>query len=546
MKTPFKRSRARLLLAASVAALFLFAPNAFAEHGSGEHGSSSEHGGGVSDHSGGGGPSGGGASGGDHGGGSSGEGASGGGSSGGDHGGGGAGGGASSGGDSGEGSSGGGASSGGGDHGGGGTETGGENSGGHGGDTAGDDHGGSTQTAGGKDTGDKGGDDSSSSSSDDSGKSSGGSGKSGSDDDSTSGTTSTSSSSTSPSSASGTTRLDLARDRDGREYRAHELVAVGDAEQFAQLRARGLTIVEQHALSTGNLSVARFAVPDAVTPEAVLADIKTAMPDASVDLNGISRIAGDTPRKLASLTRAPAPRTSGGMVGVIDTGIDPGFGNLPVSIVARRSFTGDASASDPHGTLIASIVAAHGSRLMSANVFAPDTAGRPAASADAIARAIDWLVVQRVPVINLSFSGPPNAVVARELIAAQNKGVIIVAAAGNDGPAAPPDYPAAYNAVVAVTATDKLRNIYRYANRGGYIMFAARGVDVETHQQPPAQPSVSGTSYAAPIVSSAIAEYLITPDAKMAQAALAALRAHARDLGAPGRDAIYGYGLIGE
>jgi hypothetical protein len=337
--------------------------------------------------------------------------------------------------------------------------------------------------------------------------------------------------------------IELARDRDGREYRAHELVVIGSARDFAALRAGGLFVVGQRPLQADTGSVARIVLPLSVAPETALANVRSTAPAATIDLNGIYRAAGAAPKSVKVVV-IKTPGKNGGMLGVIDTGVDPSNKTLTPAIVSRRSFLGSDAFYDLHGTMVSAIAASQGARIVSANVFAPDTGGRPAASADAIAAAVDWLVAQHVPVINLSISGPPNAVVARELRKAQEKGVVVVAAAGNDGPAAPPAYPAAYGQVVAVTATDKAGAIYRYANRGNYIMFAAPGVDVETHRLPPQLARVSGTSYAAPIIAGRLATELKSQDAHAGEAALDTLRTRAKDLGAPGRDPVYGYGWI--
>jgi subtilisin family serine protease len=232
------------------------------------------------------------------------------------------------------------------------------------------------------------------------------------------------------------------------------------------------------------------------------------------------------------------------LVGVIDTAVARAHPRLAGAVAETRSFAAGRAEDGSHGTQVAYVAARHGARVTAADVFAADRAGRPAASADAIVRALDWLVARRVPVLNLSIEGPPNAAVALAVRRAQAAGVLVVAAAGNGGPAAPPAYPAAYPGVVAVTAVDDRRRIYRYANQGPYVSFAAPGVDVVSAAMPDGETRVSGSSFAAPVVASLLAARLRTPDARSASTALASLRASARDLGRPGRDPVYGWGLI--
>jgi hypothetical protein len=81
-------------------------------------------------------------------------------------------------------------------------------------------------------------------------------------------------------------------------------------------------------------------------------------------------------------------------------------------------------------------------------------------------------------VINMSLAGPRNAILDRLIRDAVASGRTIVAAAGNGGPTAPPAYPAAVPGVIAVTAVDKNRQVYRLAQRGRHIAVSAYGVDV--------------------------------------------------------------------
>ncbi|WP_447410733.1 S8 family serine peptidase, partial [Clostridium perfringens] len=76
-----------------------------------------------------------------------------------------------------------------------------------------------------------------------------------------------------------------------------------------------------------------------------------------------------------------------------------------------------------------------GARIASADVYGDDPAG---GNATAIARAIGWLVQQKVSVATISLVGPANPVLGRVIAAAQARGLIVVAAVGNAGPAAPP------------------------------------------------------------------------------------------------------------
>jgi subtilisin family serine protease len=144
-----------------------------------------------------------------------------------------------------------------------------------------------------------------------------------------------------------------------------------------------------------------------------------------------------------------------------------------------------------------------------------------------------------VPVINISLVGPDNPVLARAVAALVARGHVIVAAVGNDGPAAPPLYPASYPGVIGVSGVDaKLRALPEAAS-GPQVDFVASGLDGEGRH------ALRGTSFAAPIVARLAASRVQAPSPGADAQMQAALAAQARDLGAPGRDPRYGDGLLG-
>ena len=138
-----------------------------------------------------------------------------------------------------------------------------------------------------------------------------------------------------------------------------------------------------------------------------------------------------------------------------------------------------------HGTAIASLLIGHGlaghteaagllpaADLYAAAVFARD-GDRSEASAFAIAGALDWMAANQVRVVNISLSGDANSLLEIAAQRAAAKGAVLVAAAGNGGPGAPPAYPAALPGVIAVTAVDQEGHVYSKANQGSYIAFSA-------------------------------------------------------------------------
>jgi hypothetical protein len=264
--------------------------------------------------------------------------------------------------------------------------------------------------------------------------------------------------------------------------------------------------------------------------------------------------AGPVGRVAATPVR-PAP--PGLRVGLLDSGVDPRHPSLR-SVPIRRHGCGGQVLPGVHGTAVASLLvgqgagfrgALPGAQLWAADVYCGDA---PAGgSVQAIAQALAWLARERVPVVNVSLVGPPNVLLERALAAMVARGHLVVAAVGNDGPAAAPLYPAAYAqalaGVVAVTGTDARRRVLAEAGRGAHVAFAAPGADLAAAWQGDTSFTVvRGTSFAAPLVAGLLAGALDRPDAEAAAQALAGLAAAAVDLGTAGRDPTYGHGLVGE
>lgn len=161
-----------------------------------------------------------------------------------------------------------------------------------------------------------------------------------------------------------------------------------------------------------------------------------------------------------------------------------------------------------------------------------------------LVRALDLLAAREVQLINLSLAGPPNRLLEQVVKKAGERGIILVAAAGNGGPRAEPVYPAAYEEVIAVTATDKSKRPYRRAGRGDHIDFAAPGVAVWTAASITGARPKTGTSFAAPFVTAAVA-LMKASEPKLGPALIRErLAGNVEDLGDPGKDPVFGWGLL--
>jgi subtilisin family serine protease len=147
-------------------------------------------------------------------------------------------------------------------------------------------------------------------------------------------------------------------------------------------------------------------------------------------------------------------------------------------------------------------------------------------------------------VINISLVGPPNLLVEAAVKALIARGHIVVAAVGNDGPAAPPLYPASYPGVVAVTGVDSRWRILPEAGRGSHVDFAAPGAEMAAAGVDGGFVAVRGTSFAAPLTAGLLAKLIAQPDRKEAERALDVLGRRAMDVGPRGADSRYGRGVV--
>jgi filamentous hemagglutinin family protein len=238
-------------------------------------------------------------------------------------------------------------------------------------------------------------------------------------------------------------------------------------------------------------------------------------------------------------------------IAVIDSQIDVQHPDLDGVIVEQFDAVGVADKPHPHGTGMAGAIAAH-RRLMgiapSARLYAVHAFSSGAASAESttfnILKGLDWAASKGVRVINMSFAGPRDPTMERALKNAHDKGIVLIAAAGNAGPKSPPLYPGADPNVIAVTATDVDDKLFTGANRGRYIAVAAPGVDILVPAPDAAYQLTTGTSVASAEVSGIVALMLernpnLTPDdiRKI-------LTSSAKHPGAKERDDDFGSGLV--
>lgn len=338
--------------------------------------------------------------------------------------------------------------------------------------------------------------------------------------------------------------------------RGQIVAIVAATKALTAIQSAGFTIIRQQRLEGLGLNVTVFGTPPGISLPAALDRLRAIDPDGTYDYDHVYFESGTTTPAVAGGTVAGRRGVSGAdgreppKVGLIDGGVDSAHPALRAAKTIDFGCGGTITPS-AHGTAVASRIldglAGPTSDTPSAELYAADVyCGRSAGgAADAISEALAWMVHNRVPVINVSLVGPKNALLKRVVGAAVARGFLIVAAVGNDGPSAPPLYPAAYPGVIAVTGVDRTDKVLLEAGRGPFVAFAAPGADVSAASLPNGYSQVRGTSFAAPLVAGRLARLLDRPDRATAARAVQTLAEGALDLGAPGRDPVYGNGCIG-
>lgn len=346
-----------------------------------------------------------------------------------------------------------------------------------------------------------------------------------------------------------------------RQYEEGEILVANPPRNFEpNVRQLGFQIIEKVSLRSLDTEIFRLRIPRGAAVPAAVRDLQRRFPGLVIDANHLvnSQSAKATPEVQARDVigwRAVAPTCGRGVkIGIIDGAVDVKHPALVGQGIDYRSFHDPKyrPGSIDHGTAIAGTLIGRdvwggiipAAELKAANIFQLNDRGKVSANIFALVRAVDWMAQERVHVLNVSVAGSHNRVLRQVLDKAHQRGLIMVAAAGNNGREAKPAYPAAYEQVIAVTAIDGRRRVYKHANQGAYIDFAAPGVRVWT-AVPGGGRFKSGTSFAAPYVSALVGLQVARGRARSPSTARDILRRHTVDLGAPGRDNVFGWGLIG-
>lgn len=353
----------------------------------------------------------------------------------------------------------------------------------------------------------------------------------------------------------------------------NEIVALGlDDTIIANLMQDGFVVDERTPIALTGSEMVKLTIPRGMTLDVARQTVVAAAPSASVDFNHfyqpeqkesvpcpggdckLARHIVDWPHDAgngqAASCAAPLP------IGLIDTAINAdhaAFAEAEIEVLLLGEGTDPTSAAQ-HGTAVAALLVGSadsrtpgllpGGRLVAIDAFQRYRKAADIADIYDLIRALDMLAARNIRIINLSLSGPANMLFEQAVRATIAKGTILIAAAGNEGPNAKPVYPAGYTDVIAVTAVDRNMKPYRRAVRGDHIDIAAPGVGVWTAASISGGRQKSGTSFAAPFVTAAASLLLgANPEMKPDEVADALTRS-ANDMGEPGKDSIFGWGLL--
>lgn len=321
-------------------------------------------------------------------------------------------------------------------------------------------------------------------------------------------------------------------DAEGAPARRGQLLVMDiSVKAFEPALQVGFIMLSREEIESLDLSVVRLGVPAGLDLAEAQILLTQLLPMAQISADNLHFQSGSANGAVLAIS------AQGSASGSVPVGMIDGAPGPSVKVAETRGFAKGAPFPSNHGSAVASLLASAGAgNINVADVYGTDKAG---GNALAITKGLGWLVSSGSKVVTISLVGPNNALLKRAIGAAQRKGVVVVAAVGNDGPAAPPAYPASYNGVVAVTAVDGKRRALIEAGRALHLDYSAPGADIYGRNAKGKRIGLRGTSFATPLVASRIARAM-----GQGRNWRSALDAEAIDLGRKGADETYGRGLV--
>jgi subtilisin family serine protease len=362
-------------------------------------------------------------------------------------------------------------------------------------------------------------------------------------------------------------------------FRTNELVLQFGGDRTPQdvaalARRFGLTIAAQQTIGALRRTVYTFRINNGQPVTDVIRQIDGAGVNASAQPNytyGLTQLAstgqgvdqdaaaehGDaTQYVVAKLHLGAAHRITKGddvIIALIDSRVDTKQPDFAGQIVdSYDAGCGTNAPPDPHGTGMAGAIASHSglvgvapdAKIMAICAFGGSSGATPQATSANIIRGVDYAIEHGAKIINMSFAGPQDPALAQELQVAREKGILIVAAAGNAGATSPPLYPGADPNVIAVTATDEHDRLFNGANQGSYVAVAAPGVNVLVPAPEGGVQVTTGTSVATAHVSGVAALLVAEEPSRTPEDIRAILVDTAKHLGTEGVNPQFGAGLV--
>ncbi|HEY5068101.1 MAG TPA: S8 family serine peptidase [Xanthobacteraceae bacterium] len=338
------------------------------------------------------------------------------------------------------------------------------------------------------------------------------------------------------------------------------------SQQIAAIAQRfGLTIVAQQSIGALGRTVYTFQINNGQSVTDLILAINKAGLNAAPQPNYTYGLTQDQRRSAADLgdpAQYIVPKLQLGavhritqgkdvVVALIDSQVDTKQPDIADRIVdSYDAGCGPNTPPDAHGTGMAGAIASHIGLLGVAPnaeiiaICAFGGTGTPEATSVKIIRGLDYAIAHGAKIINMSFAGPYDPALAQELQIAREKGILIIAAAGNAGPKSPPLYPGADPNVMAVTATDEHDGLFKGANQGSYVAVAAPGVNILVPAPNGDIQFTTGTSVASANVSGVAALLMAEKQAHTPEEIRAILVSTARHLGPKGINPQFGAGLV--
>lgn len=346
---------------------------------------------------------------------------------------------------------------------------------------------------------------------------------------------------------------------------SNELLAINPSPQaLARAQALGLQIIERTTQPRLALRVVRLRLPPALDAETAREVLAAQFPQ-TFELHHLyalaqAQVAAPCEGSLCEARAQvgwPSHNDRCGRqqtIGIIDTEVNANHPNLKGASIRIQRFAPkiQTSLDSDHGTVVAALLVGQSARLgqglvpeaqlLAASAFSQLNSGAVVADTLALVNSLEWLLGERAQVIGLSLAGPYNRVFEVATQRAAERGALLFAAAGNGGQGAAPVYPAAFASVLGVTAIDRNSRVYRRAQHGAHVDFAAPGVALPLSGEAETGASRSGTSFAVPFLVAMASQTLKSQQMTREQWSKGQ-KINLKDLGDPGRDDVFGWGV---